>query len=57
MYEIINQISSLSIDSPEQLIIESLAELKSSLIQNADLSKSVLNSNFLKSLENLSKES
>ncbi|KAG5670347.1 hypothetical protein PVAND_000621 [Polypedilum vanderplanki] len=58
MHEIINKISNLTLNTTEEEVYESLSELKSAIIQNGDISKSILgNYNLLKSFENYSNES
>ncbi|KAL7021961.1 hypothetical protein ACKWTF_012087 [Chironomus riparius] len=52
MQEIINRINNLSLESNEEEVGELLNELKNSLIQNPDVSKSILNANFINSVEN-----
>ncbi|XP_070503728.1 26S proteasome non-ATPase regulatory subunit 5 [Chironomus tepperi] len=52
MQEIINRINNLSLESNEEEVEELLSELKKSLIQNPDVSKSILNANFINSIEN-----
>ena len=52
MQEIINRINNLSLESNEEEVGELLSELKNSLIQNPDVSKSILNANFINSVEN-----
>jgi hypothetical protein len=56
MHEIIKKISDLSLESSGDEVLEKLGELKSDLIKNGDLAKSVFNANFLHAIENLSKE-
>lgn len=51
MQEIINRINNLSLESNEDEVEAILSELKDSLIQNPDVSKSILNANFINSIE------
>jgi len=51
MQEIINRINHLSLESNQEDVEALLNELKASLIQNPDVSKSILNANFIKSVE------
>lgn len=51
MQEIISKINNLTLENSENQLEGLLLELRNVVIQNSDVSRSILNENFLKSLE------